>query len=56
MEYVHNITHEFNKYYVSPAPLIDKVYIDKNGLLINTITDFTDVLHDKCPNNIVGTK
>ena len=27
--------------------------IDKNGLRINTITDFTEFLHDKCSKNIL---
>ena len=46
------IANEFNKYFVSLAPSLNKVYLDENGLRVNDITDFTDFLHEKCSKNI----
>ena len=46
------IANEFNKYFVSLAPSLNKSYIDENGLRINKISDFTDFLHEKCPTSI----
>ena len=46
------IANEFNKYFISLAPSLNKVYIDEMGLRINTLTDFTEFLHDKCSNTI----
>ena len=59
------IANKFNKYFVLLAPSFNEVYINENltregrrrsnenGLRINTITDITEFLHDKCYNNIV---
>ena len=46
------IANEFNKYFVSLAPSLNKVYIDENGLRINNIINFGDFLHEACTANI----
>ena len=46
------IANEFNKYFVSLAPSLNKAYIDENGLRINNVSDFTAFMHEKCSTSI----
>ena len=46
------IAEEFNKYFVSLAPSLNKVYIDENGLRINLVPKFTDFMPSACQTRV----
>ena len=46
------IANEFNKYFVSLAPDLNKTYLDENGLRINPMPRFSDYLPEACEQTV----